>query len=361
VLVILFVRFLADPLSRRIARSPELMVTFAIAWAALLAMVGKGLGFSMELGGLLAGISLASTPYRESMVARLASLRDFLLLFFFVALGSKLDLSLLGAQIVPAMVLSLFVLVGNPLIVLAIMGTMGYRKRTGFLAGLTVAQISEFSLIFIAMGHTIGHVPMSAIGLVTLVGIITISLSVYMMTYSHALYRRLEPYMQVFERKEPFREIAAEDDEVRLGRHEVVLFGLGRYGSGIAERLRARGIDLLALDFDPAEVRRWRDRGVDAAYGDACDQEFLAELPLEGVRWVIAALPHHEGGLTHGDPRRMLAEGLRHRGYDGRIAVSAHRQQDVEPLREAGADLVFLPYEDAAARASEQVLESLAE
>ena len=47
----------------------------------------------------------------------------------------------------PAAALSLFVLIGNPLIVMAIMGTMGYRKRTGFLAGLTVAQISEFSLI----------------------------------------------------------------------------------------------------------------------------------------------------------------------------------------------------------------------
>lgn len=65
-------------------------------------------------------------------MARLASLRDFLLLFFFIALGMHLDLSLLGAQVTPALIFSVFVLIGNPLIVLAIMGYMGYRKRTGF-------------------------------------------------------------------------------------------------------------------------------------------------------------------------------------------------------------------------------------
>ena len=171
--VLVFIRYLAEPLVSRVAKSAELLITFTIAWAALLAGLGHYFGLSMELGGLLAGVALASTPFRESIVSRLAPLRDFLLLFFFIALGTQLDLSLLGEQFWPAMVLSLFVLIGNPLIVMIIMGLMGFRKRTGFLAGLTVAQISEFSLIFVAMGITIGHVGNSELGLVTLVGLIT--------------------------------------------------------------------------------------------------------------------------------------------------------------------------------------------
>lgn len=132
--------------------------------------------------------------------------RDFLLLFFFIGLGAGLDLSTLGAQVAPAAVLSIFVLVGNPLIVLAILGFMGYRKRTGFLAGLTVAQISEFSLIFMAMGIALGHVDEGAMGLVTLVGLVTIALSVYMITWSHKLYVLCEPFLGVFERSAPYRE-----------------------------------------------------------------------------------------------------------------------------------------------------------
>ncbi|HET6518695.1 MAG TPA: cation:proton antiporter, partial [Geminicoccaceae bacterium] len=159
----LFIRYVADPLLARVARAPELLLCFAIAWATFGAALADLLGFSKELGGLLAGVSLASTPYREAISSRLTSLRDFLLLFFFIVLGSHLDLGLVGGQVAPALVLSAFVLIGNPLIVLAIMGAMGYRKRTGFLAGLTVAQISEFSLIFMAMGLTLGHVDAEAV------------------------------------------------------------------------------------------------------------------------------------------------------------------------------------------------------
>ncbi|MFN7135174.1 MAG: cation:proton antiporter, partial [Myxococcales bacterium] len=149
-------RFVLTPVLHQLARSPELLVLFAIAWAVTLATAGDALGFSKEVGAFLGGVSLASTPYREVIGARLVSVRDFLLLFFFIQLGAELDLSRVGAQLGAAMVLSVFVLVGNPLIVLAIMGFMGYRRRTSFLAGLTVAQISEFSLILAALGLSLG-------------------------------------------------------------------------------------------------------------------------------------------------------------------------------------------------------------
>lgn len=352
----LFMRFLAVPLIRRIAHSKELLITFAIAWAALLASLANQFGLSQELGGLLAGISLASTPYREAIFARLTPLRDFLLLFFFIALGSQLDLSLLGAQITPALVFSVFVLIGNPLIVIIIMGAMGYRSRTGFLAGLTVAQISEFSLIFVAMGMNLGHVGTNALGLVTLVGLITIALSVYMITYSHQLYQWLEPALGCLERKAPYREQGIDRRDMASGTHDVILIGLGRYGSAIARHLRDEKLRILAVDFNPEAVRRWRQWGYGAVYGDASDQEFIASLNLTNVKWVISALPQHDVGLTHEDPRFALIDALKFQGYTGKIAVSTHDKKDVEYLREKGADLVLSPFVDAAERAAIRIL-----
>ena len=189
-----------------LARSQELLVLFGIAWAVALATVGYHLGFSKEVGAFIAGVSLASTPYRDALGARLVSLRDFLLLFFFIDLGARLDLGLLGAQLVESLLFSLFVLIGNPLIVMIIMGALGYRKRTGFLAGLTVAQISEFSLILGALGLSLGHIDAETMGLITLVGLITISASTYMIIFSHQLYERLAPWLQIFERRRPHRE-----------------------------------------------------------------------------------------------------------------------------------------------------------
>ncbi|MAE91827.1 MAG: sodium:proton exchanger [Pelagibaca sp.] len=354
--VLIFIRYLATPIVSRIARSQELLITFAIGWATLLAAIGSQLGFSKELGGLLAGISLASTPFREAIVARLASLRDFLLLFFFIALGSQLDLSLLGSQIMPAMVFSIFVLIGNPLIVIAIMGGMGYRKRTGFLAGLTVAQISEFSLIFMAMGLSLGHVSAEALGLVTLVGLITIALSVYMISYSHGLYSKLEPLLSVFERRIPYREHALESQPSSIQTYDVILFGLGRYGKALAHYLQQKGYSLLAVDFNPEEVRHWREQGHLVMYGDASDPAFIHDLPLKGVKWVVSAMPQHDLGVTHEDPRLALLEGLKQQHYEGEIAISTQQPHDQQVLKDKGASLVLLPFYDAAERAVERIV-----
>jgi Kef-type K+ transport system membrane component KefB len=352
----LFIRYLAEPLVRRVARAPELLICFAIGWAALLAALGDYLGLGKELGGLLAGVSLASTQFRESIATRMAPLRDFLVLFFFIGLGARLDLGLLNQELTAAALLSLFVLVGNPLIVLIIMGLMGYRKRTGFLAGLTVAQISEFSLIFMAMGLSIGHVDEQALGLVTLIGLITIALSTYMITYSHRLYDWLEPLLGQFERRVPHRE----DRDAQVGKWQkfgVLLFGLGRYGTGIARRLRQHGLTVLGVDFNPEVIRSWDDQDIEVIYGDATDPEFIGALPLGAAKWAVSAVPEHQTGLTHEDPRVALIQALRFHGFAGRIAVASQRASDVDRLRKAGADLVFLPFHDAADQAVALMLE----
>ncbi len=353
--VMLFIQYVANPLLSRVARSPELMVIFAVGWAASLAALGDFLGFGKELGGLLAGVSLASTEFREAISSRLASLRDFLLLFFFINLGAALQLSTLGDQIGPAIVLSLFVLIGNPLIVVAIMGFMGYRKRTGFLAGLTVAQISEFSLIFMAMGITIGHVGNEAMGLVTLVGLVTIALSVYMITWSHKLYDICEPFLGIFERRKAHREVDDTQGVAEPRGYEFIIFGLGRYGCRIGARLQEMGYRVLGVDFDPEALVNWRKMGLDATYGDATDPEFVAHMDLSGVDAVVSAVPRDRGALTEADPQLALLHGLRSANYRGRVFLSVQKMAEADELLHQGASVVLKPFDDAADYAVRQL------
>ena len=353
-LVILFVRFVANPLSARLAHAPELLVIFAIAQATVFATVADLIGLGKELGGLLAGISLASTPYRETISARLAPLRDFLLLFFFISLGSTLDLALLGDSIGEAMVFSAFVLIGNPLIVLAIMGVMGYRRRTGFLAGLTVAQISEFSLIFISMGLALGHVGEQALGLVTLVGLITIAVSVYMITYSHWLYAHFGRHLWMFERAETPREPKGQPHGGG-GDADILIFGMGRFGTAMALRLQRRGFAVTGVDFNPSAVRRAKQLGLRAEYGDATDPEFIGSLPLEHAQWVVSTVPRHPTGLSHEDSRHTLMQIVRGLPFRGQVAVASHHSRETEELRRRGADKVLEPFQDAADRAADLI------
>ncbi len=347
VIIGLLMRYLLTPLLHQLARSSELLVLFAIAWAVALGAAGAHLGFSKEVGAFLAGVSLASTSYRDVIGARLVSLRDFLLLFFFIDLGAGIELSMLGTQVAPAILLSLFVLIGNPLIVMTILGALGYRKRTGFLAGLTVAQISEFSLILGALGLSLGHISADTMGLITLVGLITISASTYMILYSHRLYEWISPWLGVFERKRAYREEGRDltDDDKKV---DVILFGLGRFGSGIAQELQQRGYRVLGVDFDPDLIHRQEGGDYAVHYGDAEDPEFLATLPLEQVRWVLSSLREMPVNLA-------LLHSLREQGFSGGVAMTAHTSRDADLLKNAGADRVLIPYADAAAEVADNL------
>lgn len=344
-IVALLMKYVIPRLTRRLAHYQELLMLFAIAWAVLLGAGSELLGFSKEVGAFLAGVSLASTGYREAIGSRLTSLRDFLLLFFFIALGARLDLSTVGSQLGASVVLSLFVLIGNPLIVLAIMGAMGYRRRTGFLAGLTVAQISEFSLIVAALGLSIGHITRETMGLITLVGVVTIFASTYLILYSEPLYRLLSEPLKLFERHNPYRE-AAFDTLKGIPSVDVILVGLGNYGSGVAEYLLRRHKVIIGVDFDPIALERWVSRGISVLYGDMADPELHEQLPLSQARWVVSTVRSKELNLA-------LLQHLKARGYGGKVALTATNQEEANAFEQAGAYVVLRPFADAAEQAAD--------
>ena len=144
-------------------------------------------------------------------------LRDFFLILFFIVLGSQMVFSNVISSLPAILLLSFFVLIGNPIIVMSIMGLNRYKKKISFMSGLTVAQISEFSLIIIALGLSVGHLDQSVISLITLIALITIAGSTYMILYSEQLYRFFEPYLGIFERKK-----TKQENEIDIGGGEGV-------------------------------------------------------------------------------------------------------------------------------------------
>ena len=343
-------RWVMPPLLGRLAQNQELLVLFAVAWAVGLAALADVVGFSKEVGAFLGGVSIASTAYREAIASRLTGLRDFLLLFFFIDLGSGLNLSAAGLQLGPALVLSVFVLVGNPLIVVAIMGAMGYRRRTGLLAGLTVAQISEFSLILAALGLQLGQLGEGEVSLITLVGVITIALSTYMILGSERLYGWLKEPLRLLERATPFSELGGSTSGP--ARVDVILLGLGRFGGAIHRQLQPHNLSILGIDFDPQALRLAAAQGLPVQYGDSEDPEFTASLPLSSATVVVSTLPALESNAA-------IQHGLQAAGFQGHFIATAHDEAEVAKLEFLGAQRTLLPFLDAAERASELIVEDL--
>lgn len=208
------------------------------------------------------------------------------------------------------------------------------------MAGLTVAQISEFSIVFVAMGITLGHVGTEALGLTTLVGLVTIALSTYMILYSHKLYGLLAPVLTIFERKHPHRELAASQNGKKGINPDVIVFGLGRYGSRLAFGLKDAGFNVLGVDFDPEVVQTIRRKKLQVQFGDGIEQDFIDSLPLKGSAWIVSTLPDVESN-------RGLIRALRAHHYEGRIAVVAREEPGLVELKKLGAVTVLYPMNDA--------------
>jgi len=333
-------KWIIPPVSKFLASSQEMLTLFAIAWAVTLASAGDLMGFSGEVGAFLAGVSLATSDFKDVISSRLVSLRDFLLLFFFVHLGSNLDLAVIGSQIPAAVVFSAFVLIGNPIIVLIIMGVMGYRKRTSFLAGLTVAQISEFSLIFAGLGLSVGHITEETVGLITLVGLITIGLSTYLILYSHQIYEVLAPALNIFQRKDTFRD---NDTSQYVDKdYDIIIIGLGRFGSRLAEMLDNHpDISYLGVDFDPTLIESWKSNGKDIIYGDIEDPELLEQIPFKNTKAIISTVSDYQQS-------KNLVKALRREDYQGSIYLTAINDSQHKLLESCGAKEVLRPHQMAA-------------
>ncbi|MEK7496078.1 MAG: cation:proton antiporter [Patescibacteria group bacterium] len=317
----------------KIAQSQELLFLTSLAWCLGIATAVAKTGFSIEIGGFLAGLALANSSEHFQISAKIRSLRDFFILIFFVILGSSLIFSDFSGLTLPIIVFSLFVLIGNPLIVLIIMGLMGYRKRTSFMCGVTVAQISEFSLILAALGLKLGHLNTQIVSLITAVGIITITLSTYLIIYAEKIFRRFPRFFSLFERKKN-----KEDESlIKQFKKPIILIGSHRLGQSIAFHLPKD--DLLIIDFDPEIIGQLRKHGFDYIFGDIGDAEIFERADFNEARLIISTSPDFEDNLT------LLSElNLLKNRNKIKVIIRAQDEKEAEILYKQGVDYALLPH-----------------
>jgi len=333
--VILLSKKFLPYLINKIAHSSEILFLFSLAWAFGIAAIISSpmVGFSIEIGGFLAGLALANSYESYQIITKIRPLRDFFITIFFVTLGMGLVISDLNSILIPGIILSLFVLIGNPLIVMIIMGVLGYRKRTGFLAGLTVAQISEFSLIVIYMGNRIGHVPDQYVALITFIGAVTFVVSTYMILNGDKLYKILSPYLDIFER-DGAREKNIKSKEYK---NHVILIGARRMGESILEALLKNNESVVVVDFDPDIIDKLKENQIDSFFGDIADLEIQELVALEDARLIISTVSDIEDNL-------VLLQTLKKLKVKPKIIMLALEKEEAKELYENGADYVIIPH-----------------
>jgi Kef-type K+ transport system membrane component KefB len=332
-LIYLVSRYVLPPIFHRIARSSELLFLSSLAWCFVLSIIAIALGFSAEIGAFLAGISLAPLPFSTHVAAKTRPLRDFFLMIFFVYLGTTLIFTNMISQIVPAIVFSLLILIVNPIIVMIAMALLGFRKRTSFITGITLTQVSEFSFIVIVLGTKIGVLPPEYSTLASIVAIITVFVSTYLISNSNKIYHAVRAYLGFLEegQKNNIEENLPKDIE-----NHVILVGCNRMGSIILEELKARGQNVIVVDFNPSRIKELTEQNVPSIFGDAVDHDIAEKLHIGKANMLISTIDKFEED-------ELIIKTYKKINRDLEIIATANDADDARDLYSAGADLVVVP------------------
>src|SRR3989338_11646575 len=329
-LLVLISLYVLPKLEFFFAKSQELLFMFSVGWGLGLASLFYLIGLSLEIGALIAGITLSLSPYNNEVSSKMKPLRDFFIVLFFIVLGSQLIFDNFSKFLAPTIIFSLFILIGNPLIVMILMGMLGYTKKTGLQAGFTVAQISEFSLILIALGVSVGHLTTEILSLVTVIGLVTIIGSTYLINYSDKIYVPLEKYLSIFERKN------VKKDKKKKA-FDIILFGYNRIGFDFVNSFKRLKKKFLIVDYNPEVISNLLKEKIECEYGDVDDIEFLGQLNLKDIKMGVSTIPDFETNL-------LLIGTIRKVNKKAVIMCVSHHIDEAYKLYAKGASYVIMPH-----------------
>jgi Kef-type K+ transport system membrane component KefB len=328
--IFLIAKFVFNRFMTYLAKSQETLFLFGIAWALALSTIFYKLGFSMEIGALIAGISLASSKYALDLEGKMKPLRDFFVVLFFVFFGSQLtaiNLELL----IKAIILSAFVMLIKPVVVMSTLKIFGYTKKTNFLSSISLAQVSEFSLILVMLGFSLGQLDQTIMNLSIIVALITIIISTYAINYSSWLNDKLSYFLNLFDGKMNLEE------NYKKKNYEIMLLGYHRIGSKLLETLKKMNKSFVVVDYNPKVVISLQKEKIETIYGDAGNKNFLNDLPFEKAKLVISTIPDEHTNM-------LIKETLEETNSKAVFLATAEQARVALDLYDLGVDYVVIPH-----------------
>jgi Kef-type K+ transport system membrane component KefB len=314
------------------SRSPDTVFIWALCWCFLVVLLAHQFHLSVEIGAFLAGIAIAQLPIHEDLHRRLHPLMTFFVAVFLVTLGVKMDLSVLGEIWKSALGLSIFVIIGKPLIVFFILSRLRYSEYTAFQTAIASGQVSEFAFILLGLGAGAGLIQGVVVSLGGLVGIFTIAISSYLIIYSDPLYHMFQrlQLLKLFKAKQ-----TPDVEELHLHAGHIIVVGMNSLGRELVNKLSARGETVLAIDTDPRKLEGLP--GAITVIGSVEYQAVVEEIGLRHARLVVSALQIE-------DTNHLLAYRCRSAGVP--CAIHAFDVSVIDDLLELDTDYMFMPAVD---------------
>ena len=329
---VLLGRYALPAIFRNGAKHQELLFLLSLSLCFSFSMVALALGISIVIGAFIAGITIANLPYRQEIISRVKSLRDFFLIIFFVSLGTQISIAGVSGLVLPFLAFFILVILVKPFMLMNLVNLFGYTKKTSFLTGINLSQVSEFALIITALGRGLGQISDSVFTLTIMLAISTIVLSSYVLKYDSLIYSKFSGALHFLER----RAKKEEEGSVEKGK-EVILCGYNRIGFNIVNSLKSLSKDFLVVDHNPETIKRLMAQGVPCMYGDIGDVDVMEQLELSKASMVISTVPGAED-------TNLLIQKVREQNKQAALIVTASQLKEAVEFYNSGADYVVLPH-----------------
>lgn len=314
---------------QQIEDSHELVFLSSLTVLFLFVSLSVNADIPIAVGGFLAGLSLTAFPYNIEISERARSIRDFFVTIFFVSLGMSFSTGSLVELWLPFVILLATVLLVKPLIIYAVTNWSRYGNKTSFYTGLSLAQVSEFSLVLAVVGLQMGHIGEGIASLATALMIVTIATTSYSVKYKLKIYRWFKQWFSF-----KGEETAAEHEQLT---DHIVICGAHVKGRKLLEFFKDRDETVIAIDYDPKIVRELEEEeGIHAVYGDIGDVEVLEKANVAQAQTVISTVPSEE-------LNRFLLNHVRQKNPDAIVLVSASDSESSLLMYDDGADYVLYP------------------
>lgn len=289
--ILLLNRYVLQRLFDLLAKNTEVLFLTVISWVLIFATLSSYLGFSIEIGAFLAGLGLVTLREQQQIASWIRPLRNLFIILFFLSLGLGLTIGTLSSLFWPILIFSVFVLIGNPLIITIIMLVLGFRSRTSFQTAVTSAQVSEFSLILVFLAKRLQIVDDVVVSLTAACALVTIVLSSYLIINSSKIYVWFHPILKILQRKDLKEKPFLQDKEFL---DHVVIVGAGRLGKRLIEGLKNKDREVLVVDFDPDIVKKLQAINIPVLYGDISDPEIFEKAVGKRPKMIISTVYDHE-------------------------------------------------------------------
>jgi predicted Kef-type K+ transport protein len=291
-------------------------------------------GIKGDLGALIIGMLFASHAKAKELAKSLLSFKDFLLVGFFLTIGLNAQISL------DALIVALALVVVLPIKTALYHWTMTIfklRARTSIISAFTLSNYSEFGLILCAVAASNGWLSGDWLAVFAIAVALTFILSTPLNNAANEIYAKYEDCLSKFELKQRL-DI---EKEMELGDTKILIFGMGRVGSGVYDELSRTGSNKLAgVDNNPETITMHQQNNRSVILADATDPDFWQRINHSQVTMVMLTMPKHVQNV-------FAVEQLKASGYRGQVTAIAYYQDQQDELAAMGVHSTFNFYKEA--------------